>query len=299
MPQAGGTPNAYESVFGPTLESPAIRSGGVMKPDNCTENPEQRATINPYFYFGHKLFSRILWDLHLRSWVSRRRIKIWKDRFKNGRAIILCNGPSLNHVDFEQLHKKDIFCFGLNKISLIFNRTLFRPSVIVAVNPYVIFQHADYYNSTHLPLFLDYRCQHLIKFRKNIHFLHAVPQLRKMARDCSISVVEGATVTFVAIQLAFHMGFIKVALVGCDHSFSHTGPANKTVISASADWNHFDSRYFANGAKWQLPDLLASEVQYDTARQTFERYGRKLVNCTVGGHLEVFHRMPLREFFEW
>jgi hypothetical protein len=270
-----------------------------MKFNNSPENPERRSTINPYLYFGHKLFSRIIWDFHLSSWASRRRIRLWKDRFKNEKAIILCNGPSLNLVDFDQLYEGEFFCFGLNKINLIFTKTVFRPSVVVAVNLHVVSQNAEFYNSTHLPLFIDHRCRHLIKFRRNIHFLHSVPQMRKFARDCSVSVVEGATVTFVAMQLAFHMGFTKVALVGCDHSFSHTGDPNKTVISAGADPDHFDSRYFAKGFKWQLPDLLASELQYDTAREIFQRYNREVVNCTVGGHLEVFRRMPLTEFLKW
>jgi hypothetical protein len=269
-----------------------------MKLDHRIENVEQRPTLNPYLYFGHKLFSRIIWDLHFTSWISRRRIRLWKDRFKNEQAVILCNGPSLNLVDFDQLREANVFCFGLNKINLIFNRTDFRPSVIVAVNSFVVSQNAEFYNTTLLPLFLDHRCQHLIHFRKNIHFMHAIPQMRKFARDCSISVAEGATVTFVAMQLAFHMGFTKVALVGCDHSFSQVGQANKIVQSGEADPNHFDPRYFPNGVKWQLPDLLASELQYDTAKDVFERYNREIVNCTTGGYLEVYRRMPLKDFLK-
>jgi hypothetical protein len=270
-----------------------------VKLNKSPEIGEQRPTVNPYFYFGNKLFSRIIWDFHFSSWVSRRRMRLWKDCFENEKAVILCNGPSLNLVDFDELSKANVFCFGLNKINLIFDKTSFRPSVIVAVNFHVVSQNAEFYNSTHIPLFIDHRCRRLINFRRNMHFLHAVPQMRKFARDCSISVAEGATVTFVAMQLAFHMGFTKVALVGCDHSFSHTGKANKIVISRSNDPDHFDSRYFANGVKWQLPDLLASELQYDTAKDTFKMFDREIVNCTVGGHLEVFRRMPLEQFLSW
>ena len=255
-------------------------------------------TINPYLHYGNLLLSRLIWDLHPYSWISRRRIRNWRNKFWEEKAIILCNGPSLNKVDFNALEKNEIFSFGLNKIDLIFERTKFRPSVIVSVNPLVIEQNASFYNRTLIPLFVDVKGRNTLNFRPNVHFLHGTRSLRKFARNCSMSIVEGCTVTFVAMQLAFHMGFKKVALVGCDHSFSQRGPANKTVISGKSDPDHFDPRYFAGGVKWHLPDLLASELQYDTARETFEYFGREIVNCTVGGKLEIFRRLPLEDFIE-
>lgn len=201
-------------------------------------------------------------------------------------------------MDFNALRESEIFTFGLNKINLIFKRTKYRPSVIVAVNPHVIEQNSSYFNQTLIPLFIDVKGRNIITFRQNVHFLHGTRGMRKFARDCSVSVIEGATVTFVAMQLAFHMGFKKVALVGCNHSFSQKGPANKTVIAGTSDPDHFDPQYFAGGATWHLPDLRASELQYDTARDTYERFGREIVNCTMGGELEIFRRMPLKDFLE-
>ena len=102
--------------------------------------------------------------------------------------------------------------------------------------------------------------------------------------------------TYVAMQLAFHMGFKNVALVGCDHSFSSKGPAHKTIISDQQDSDHFDPNYFGRGLMWQLPDILGSELHYEAAKNIFEMYGRKIVNCTVGGKLEIFDRQLLHEF---
>jgi len=208
----------------------------------------------------------------------------------------LCSGPSLNKVDFDEVTRHGIVTFGLNKINLLFSRTKFRPSVIVAVNPHVLEQNARFYNKTNLPLFLDSEGRKWVKFRNNIHFLHLAGVNRQFARDCSISVKQGHTVTYVAMQLAFHVGFKNVALVGCDHSFATNGRANKTVISGERDPNHFDPHYFAGGVKWHLPDLTASELHYQVARDTFERHGRKIVNCTDGGKLEVFERQTLGKF---
>jgi len=263
-----------------------------------TVDKEPRATINPYRSAAGLILFRMLWDIHPYSWVSRKRIKAWKDRFLGQKAVILCNGPSLNEVNFGDLAASGIFTFGLNKINLLFKRTDFRPSTIVAVNPHVIEQNAEFYNATDIPLFLDSGGRKWVRLNKNVHFLYSSGGTGGFAKDCSISINQGHTVTYVAMQLSFHMGFKEVALVGCDHSFATKGPANKTVIGGKEDPNHFDSNYFAGGVKWQLPDITASELHYEVAQDTFKRHARKIINCTEGGKLEVFTRQPLSEFLQ-
>lgn len=259
-----------------------------------------RPTISPYRHLlgavaeaWPDLRDRLRWDMNPLSSTSRAKLRRWRDRFAGGKAVILCNGPSLNRVDFSALD--GVFTFGLNKVNLLFSRSEFRPSCVVAVNPHVIEQNADFYNQTALPLFLDSVAHTRIAHRENVHFVHSSHQA-KFARDCSISVSQGATVTFVALQLAFHMGFRRVALVGCDHSFAVKGPANATVTSSAVDHSHFDPNYFAGGVQWQLPDLLTSEVSYTMADQVYRQFGGEVLNCTDGGRLEVFHRLPLADF---
>ncbi|MEN8136792.1 MAG: 6-hydroxymethylpterin diphosphokinase MptE-like protein [Thermodesulfobacteriota bacterium] len=215
------------------------------------------------------------------------------------KAVILCNGPSLNKVDFKLLEHANVFTFGLNKINLLFDKNTFRPATIVAVNPFVIEQNAEFYNNTNIPLFLNYPGTNWVKLRDNVIFLHSARgSTRQFARNCSISINQGYTVTYVAMQLAFHMGFQQVALVGCDHSFTSKGPANKTVTAGATDPNHFHPKYFADGVEWQLPDLAGSEIHYETARDIYEQFDREIVNCTDGGKLEVFPRKSLKDFLE-
>ena len=84
--------------------------------------------------------------------------------------------------------------------------------------------------------------------------------------------------TYVAMQLAYFMGFEEVVLVGVDHSFATKGPAHEVVTSTGADPNHFDPTYFGKGFRWQLPDLETSELAYGLARQVFEADGRRIVD---------------------
>lgn len=252
-------------------------------------------TVNPYQSAAGELLERLRWDIQPQSWVSRKRLHAWRNRCAGSRCVVLCNGPSLNRVDFERL--RGLFVFGLNKINLLFERTSFRPSCIVAINRLVLEQNAEFYRETPLPLFLDCAARKLVPPRPSVIYLHSTTTRgRPFARDCSVSVPQGGTVTYVALQLAFHMGFSDVALVGCDHAYAETGAANAVAVRSGRDLSHFDPTYFASGSAWQLPDLQQSELSYRTAREVFEAAGRRIVNATDGGLLEVFPRMGLDEF---
>jgi len=246
-----------------------------------------------YLHNFRQIANRLKWDLNYKSWVSRRRLKYLHNKYAGSKAVILCNGPSLLKSDLSCLD--GVYTFGLNKINLLFDRSTFRPSCVVAVNSLVMEQNLEFFNDTNLPLFLDSRSSHYINDRKNLIFLHSSPQVR-FARNCSASIFNGYTVTFVALQLAYHMGFKNVALIGCDHDFVVKGPANKEVVSGDEDNSHFDPRYFAGGVKWNLPDLLQSEVSYNLAKEAYASTDRKIFNATVDGKLEIFERITLEEF---
>lgn len=250
-------------------------------------------TANPYRHALSTSLERLRWDLLPQSWSSRKKLKGLKDKYKGRNAVILCNGPSLNKVDFSLLD--NVFTIGLNKINLLFDRTNFRPSCIAAVNALVIEQNYQFYNTTSIPLFLDSNAIQFVKNRSNVHYLHQCHQ-QKFARDISVSLWQGYTVTFIALQIAYHLGFEEVALVGCDHYFNATGAPNQMAISKATDDSHFDPRYFSNGMKWQLPDISGSEYGYNLALQVYRASNRRIFNSTDGGSLEIFPRMPLSEF---
>ncbi len=263
----------------------------VANPDVLRTDP---ATINPYRIAWQMVRDRLRWDLRPESRSARRKLRGWLNQHSGKRAVILCNGPSLTKSDLGLL--ENTFTFGLNKINQLYDSSPFRPSCIVAVNKFVIEQNRDFYLETNTPLFLDRTARGLgIGDADYIHFLHSSNQ-RKFARDCSMSIFQGYTVTYVALQLAFHMGFRSVALIGADHCFSSRGKPNETVVAGAEDPNHFDPRYFSGGVEWQLPDLAESELSYIMARDVFAAFGGRVVNATEGGYLEVFERQSLAAF---
>ncbi len=261
---------------------------GIVRPGGKLDQ------FNPYRIGLHLLLDRLRWDCSPRSWIHRKKVAALRNVHAGEKAIILCNGPSLRDVDFSTI--RGVFTFGLNKINLLFKQTDFRPSAIVSVNPFVIEQNANFFSSTDILLFLDrVAINHGISSTEHIYFLHSCG-FPYFARDCSVSVFQGFTVTYVALQIAYHMGFSNVALVGCDHDYKMTGNPNVIGYNESRDPAHFCEDYFSPNQPWQFPDLKASEYYYDLARRCYEDDGRVIVNASMKTQLSVFPLMRLEDF---
>ncbi len=231
---------------------------------------------------------------------SLRRLAELKDIHKGKRAFIIGNGPSLKQTDVGRL--KGEFTFGLNRIYLMFPELGFTTTYLVAVNDLVIEQCAAEIAALPMPTFLSWRSR---RFFKNLHpssfilptFIYTTYDNPVFARNAYSRLWESATVTYVALQLAFHMGFEQVILIGVDHNFTTAGPANTTITSDGDDPNHFHPGYFGKGFRWQLPDLETSEIGYRMARRAYEQAGRSVLDATVGGKLTIFRKTDYNSLF--
>jgi hypothetical protein len=230
---------------------------------------------------------------------SRRRLALLKDIHKGRRAFIIGNGPSLRQTDLGRLRNE--FTFGTNRIYLLFSELGFTTSYFVSINSLVIEQFREDILNLPMPKFLAWRSHHCfppeLPLEQIPTFLYTSYTGPRFTRDVRRRVWEGATVTNVALQLAFHMGFEQVILIGVDHNFTSKGEANKTIVSQGDDQNHFAPNYFARGYKWQLPDLDTSEVGYVYAREAYRGAGRQALDATVGGKLTVFPKVDYNSLF--
>lgn len=227
------------------------------------------------------------------------RLRQFKNIHKGESCFIIGNGPSLNKMDLEPL--KNYHTFGLNKIYLIFDKVDLNLSYHVAVNSLVIDQSFKIFQELQCPSFLSYKifCSSREQInRKKIELKNIYPILTttlcKFEPDISRAIYEGYTVTFVAMQIAFYMGFKKVFLIGVDHNFKALGKPNEKQILEGDDPNHFSPNYFGNQA-WHLPDLEGSELSYRMAKFNYERAGRKIYDATVDGKLNIFPKISYQE----
>jgi hypothetical protein len=219
-----------------------------------------------------------------------------KDIHRGKRAFIIGNGPSLKQTDLGILRNE--FTFGLNRIYLLFHELGFTTSYFVTVNDLVIEQCKDDILALPMPKFLSWHSHRFFKpGALPATFLYTTYDNPAFAGDVRWRVWEGATVTYVAMQIAFSMGFEKVILIGVDHNSNVAGKANSTVVSQGDDPNHFHPGYFGKGFRWQLPDFETSEVGYQLARDAFESAGRQIVDATIGGHLSIFPKVEYGSLF--
>ena len=226
---------------------------------------------------------------------SIRQLAALKDAHRGQRCFVIGNGPSLKKTDLTRLEHE--YTFGMNRIYLMFPELGFPTSFYVAVNSLVIEQCAADIRTLPIPKFLSWRSRNLIEPTHDTVFLHTTYSGPKFAQDARGRLWEGATVTNVCLQLAYHMGFEQAILIGVDHSYSAKGKPNQTVVSRGDDPNHFDAKYFGKGFRWQLPDLDTSEQGYTMARQAYESDGRQVLDATIGGKLTVFPKVDYDSLF--
>ena len=227
---------------------------------------------------------------------SRKRLAALRDIHKGERCFIIGNGPSLRATDLKKLRNE--FTFGLNRIYLLFPELGFTTTYFLSMNDLVIQQCAAEILALPIPKFLAWRSRRFLSPPGDTNFLYTTYTGPKFARDVTGRLWEGATVTYVALQLAYHMGFEKVFLIGVDHSFVTKGDANKTITSQGDDPNHFAPNYFGKGFKWQLPDLETSERAYCMARAAYAADGREIMDATIGGKLMVFPKVDYDDLFK-
>ena len=213
------------------------------------------------------------------------------------RCFIIGNGPSLRQTDLSLLRKE--YTFGLNRIYLLFPEMGFSTSCIVSVNTLVIEQCVAEILAQPGLKFLPWglRKYYPNPVPKDLVMVNTEAPKPIFQRDACRPLWQGATVTYIAMQLAYHMGFEQVILVGVDHSFSTIGKANTEVVSQGDDPNHFSTEYFGKGFRWQLPDLETSEIAYHMARRAFEADGREIIDATIGGKLTVFPKVDYSSLF--
>ena len=226
---------------------------------------------------------------------SIRRLAELKDAHKGERCFIIGNGPSLQNTDLRKLRSETTF--GMNRVYMAFEEWGFPTSYLVAVNSLVIEQCAADFLTLPMPVFLSWRSQNKVPGTWNPVYLHTTYSGPRFALDARGRLWEGATVTYVCLQLAFHMGFETAVLIGVDHNFKTTGTPNTTVTSEGDDPDHFNPGYFGKGFRWQLPDLDTSEIGYRMAKDAYENAGRKVLDATVGGKLEVFKKIDYESLF--
>lgn len=233
-----------------------------------------------------------------------RRIAEFRDCLRGGQALLLCNGPSLNQVDFSKVDATELTIVGLNKIFLGFEKFKIKPRFLVGVNKKVLEQSVEQLNKLNITKFVSNRISSdVIPNDASTYRVNTV-NLPKGAARFSLNppdyIYEGWTVTHSALQILLYMGVKKVFIVGMDHRFSQhvEGAENKSSIIAGEDKDHFSPNYFGGGQSWDFPDLANSEISYQAALNAFVSAGGVVYDCTVNGACKIFPKLPIEVVYK-
>jgi hypothetical protein len=241
---------------------------------NYRQNPEGFDTWSTYA------------DWHI---TQTRRLVKFRGLHSGEDCFIIGNGPSLNTMDLTPL--KNYHTFGLNKIYLIFDKVMLPLSYHVAVNSLVIKQSLTAFESLPCPSFLSYDvARTIVRPLDHIYFVLTQGWPPSFHNDITQRLYEGATVTYVAMQIASYLGFRQIFLIGVDHNFTASGTPHDKQFLHGEDPNHFDPRYFQD-KEWHLPDLDESELAYRMAKRYFKGNNGQICDATSNGKLQIFPKM--------
>lgn len=207
-------------------------------------------------------------------------------------CFFIGTGPSLTMSDLETLHRHHVKCFSANHIFNAFLQTEWRPDYYVVSDASVVRELAglgecagteyQFIADVSQDFFQKHKETNVIKY----HFAHGMPRREpcRFSRNVAQGVYYGATVCYVALQIAAYMGFKTIYLLGVD-GFAPKGGSKK------------HGHFYDGGALLEPHHTNMTERAYHSARQYADAHGIKIYNATRGGYVETFERVEFDAMF--
>jgi len=216
------------------------------------------------------------------------------------RCFIIATGPSLNRTNLSLI--KDEISFGVNTFFKGTEKFGVNPKYWVVADSKVFKQNYKELNTIDTTLFLG--CGTAIEFCENYNkyskIFKKLPILlrrkgtlgdyTKIFPNIIHGIHRGGTVTIIALQIAFHMGFNEVYLVGVDCNYSGNKIHHFDGEKYDFQYGGSEGEEFKKGEAEHWSEVFAS---YEICKQAYEKDNRKIYNATLGGKLEVFERKSL------
>ena len=177
---------------------------------------------------------------------SRMTLESLRGFYAGKRAFILGNGPSLKSLDLSKL--RDEVTFGTNGLFYLFDEMGFKPTYYVVEDKLFAEDRAREVNEIRgtTKIFGHY-LRYCFEDSEDVLWadvkfdFREYPGFPHFSRDCAEHLWVGGTVSYLCMQLAYHMGFQDVYLIGFDHSYSIPKDAiveGNEITSTSNDPNH-------------------------------------------------------------
>ena len=182
-------------------------------------------------------------------------------------CVIMGNGPSLLEMPKSAIEQYDTF--GVNYCP-------YSPTYYVCIDhDLLVNHHAEVYS-----LAAAAKIAFLADKEKGTSPLYDLPDVWLVAKDKEYFAAEhffsGFTVVYVALKMAFYLGYERVHLWGVDHS---------------PEWNHWREDYPKGDQAHRLQRMQEMEYHYRLAQRVYAVNGRRIVNHSHHSRLDaIFSR---------
>jgi hypothetical protein len=235
------------------------------------------------------------------------RLALWRDKQKDRRCFIIANGPSLKQTNIKKLKRE--LTMGCNGIYKAFAEWGFHTSYLVFEDiEQIELRRKDIYGVKGPNKLAAIYNAYAFPADKNTVFFNS-PRMRgqgyywgdlypQFSTDFASIVHLGGSVTYIMLQLAYHLGCNPVYIVGLDHDYGELPnlfpPGKITITEENIELIrglHFSDKYYQVGDQIGVPFVKEQEQAYRLAREMFEKDGRKVYNASAHSRLEVFERV--------
>lgn len=217
-------------------------------------------------------------------------------------CFVIGNGPSLASKDLDILQKNKIDTFAVNRIFKIFPQTDWRPTYYVSTDHVLVRDILDEVNKLpvkdkFIPLQNKYY-HNIIVDKAHYFFRNDIrdnDQPGGFSLDCTEQVNMRGTVTIACIQLAAHMGYRYIYLLGVDHNFDKVITENGEVVIDPSVKNYFCEGYDDDVANEVVHDLGNTTRSYIDVERFYSKNGVEILNATRKTKLRVFRTITFEE----
>ena len=217
-------------------------------------------------------------------------------------CFIIGNGPSLTVEDLTALHERGIAAFGVNRIYQIFPQTPWRPTYYVNTDHVLIRDKLT--EVEQIPAKIKFfplqdKYYHGTRVRGAAYFFRndrrEKDQPEGFSLDCTDQVNIRGTVTIDCMQLAMHLGYKRIYLLGVDHNFDKIVTENGEVQIDTSVKNYFIEGYDADVSSEVVHNLGVTTKAYYDVRRFVDKTDVRIYNASRQTKLDAFERVTFEE----
>lgn len=221
----------------------------------------------------------------------------------NGEScFIIGNGPSLSIDDLNVLKAKNIDTFAVNRIYKIFPQTKWRPTYYVNTDYVLIKDCVDEINKIEVNkkfIPLQNKYYHGTNVLNATYFfrndIRSNDQPEGFSLDCTNQVNVRGTVTIDCMQLAMHLGYKNIYLLGTDHNFDKIITDSGEVVIDPSVKNYFCEDYDNDVSSQVQHDLGTTTLAYMDVKKFIDNTDVNIYNASRKTKLEVFPKVDFDE----